>query len=134
MTAEPDLPEDPTFPASSYARIALVLRAGVVGFLVAASVGLLTYVSQHSSESVSSLLARGASLPSLGEFLQGLARLDPTALILLGIYTMIAVTIARVLIVARDFEVGRERALAAISIVVAVLLFVGLFLVAPLVH
>ncbi len=134
MTVTTTLPDDPTFPASAYARIALLLRAGVIGFLLVASVGLVAYLSQHPSESLASLLARGASLPSLRAFLHGLAVLDPTALILFGVYIMIAVTIARVLLAARDFAAGRERVLAAVSILVAALLLVGLFVVGPLVH
>ncbi len=136
MTSAEKLPEDPTFPPSSYARIALLLRSGVVGFLLLASAGLGAYLSQHPNQSVGAVLSTGPGplVSSPVAFVHGLGALDPTAIVLLGIYLMIAVTIVRVLVAAWDFARGRERTLAAIAAAVAVLLIVGLFVVAPIVH
>jgi uncharacterized membrane protein len=139
MKAESDAsapPVDPTFPPAAYERIARLLRIGVFSFLLLAGVGLALQLLRNPSEGVAALLSSSPTraYSSLSLFWQQLAAGSSDALILLGIYVMIAVTVGRVVLAATDFYRGRERALAVISAVVVGLLLVALFVVAPFVH
>jgi uncharacterized membrane protein len=130
------LPDDPTFPPSVYERTARLLRAGVLVFFLLAVVGMIAALAQNPSETVSTLLSStpAVGFGSFGSLWARLVVLEPTAIITLGIYVMVAVTIARVVYAMVDFYRGRERVLAALSGCVVVLLIVGLFVVAPFVH
>jgi uncharacterized membrane protein len=120
--AHSELPIDPTYPPAAYERVARLLRYGILGFLVLASAGLIGQLVLNPSESVGSILASG---PSSGQ---------PDALIFLGIYVMVGVTIGRVALATRDLYRGGERALGALSTAVIVLLLIALFVVASFVH
>lgn len=130
------LPLDPTFSPAAYERVAGLLRAGIVGFLALAGSGMLLQLVLHPTESDSSLLAPGSgtAYPSDPMFVNGLLSLQPSALILLGVFVMVAVTIGRVVLAVVDFYRGRERILAGISAAVVLLLALGLLVVAPLVR
>lgn len=130
------LPPDPTFPPSVYERTARLLRGGVIVFFVLAAIGMIAALVQNPSETVSELLgsAPAVGFGSFASLLGRLEVLEPTAIITLGVYVMVAVTIARVAYAAVDLYRGRERTLAALSTCVVVLLIVGLFVVAPFVH
>jgi uncharacterized membrane protein len=127
---------DPTFPPSAYERLSLLLRGGVVGFLILASAGLIAHLVAHPTETVASLLAPTSTsgFPALGALFSGGLAGSPEALIILGIYVMIAVTIGRVLLATVEFYRGGERALGTVSAAVVALLTVGLVIVAPFVH
>ena len=131
-----ELPPDPTFTPAAYERTSLLLRAGVVGFLVLSSVGLLLGLIANPSESVSTLLSSNpfAGWGSVGEFFASLATLQPGVLILLGVFVMVGVSIARVLDAMVAFFRGHERTLAFVCLGVAVLLVVGLVVVSSLVR
>jgi uncharacterized membrane protein len=130
------LPPDPTFSPAEYERVARLLRSGVLGFLVFAGVGMVSQLVLHPSESVASLLASnpGSTYRSFGLFLGEIGSGNPEALIILGIYLMVAVTIGRVLLATADFYRGGERALGTVSATVVALLVLGLFVVGPFVH
>jgi uncharacterized membrane protein len=130
------LPPDPTFPPSAYERVARLLRGGVLGFLIFAGVGMVSQLILQPSQSVGSLLASNpaSTYRSFGVFLGQLGSGNPEALIILGIYLMVSVTIGRVVLATADFYRGGERALGAISVTVVALLVLGLFVVGPFVH
>ena len=90
----------------------------------------------NPSESVGSILASGPSsgYGSSRQFIEHLASGQPDALIFLGIYVMVGMTIGRVALATRDLYRGGERALGALSTAVIVLLFIALFVVASFVH
>ncbi len=138
---EPDasvasLPEDPTFPPSAYEQLTRLLRGGVIGFFLLAMVGLIADLAQNPSETVSTLLGStpAAGFASIGVFARSLVALQPSAIIILGVYVMVAVTITRVFYAMVDFYRGGERTLGGLSAVVVLLLFLGLFVLAPFVH
>lgn len=130
------LPLDATFPPAAYERVARLLRWGVIGFLVLAGSGLVGQLVLNPSESVSSVLASGSfsGYGSFGLFVGHLESGQPDALILLGIYVMVAVTVGRVALATVDLYRGGERSLGALSATVIVLLLAALFVVAPFVH
>jgi uncharacterized membrane protein len=134
--AVPKLPGDPTFPPAAYERVARLLRYGIIGFLVLATVGLIAQLALHPSESVASVLASGPSsgYGSFSQFIGHLASGQPDALILLGIYVMIGVTVGRVGLATRDLYRGGERTLGTLSATVIVLLLIALFVVASFVR
>lgn len=119
-----------------FERIARLLRTGVIGFLLLAGTGLIGEILLHPSTTVASLLASnpkstyGSWTVFWGQLIAG----APSALVLLGIYVMIAVTVGRVALAAVAFYRGRERALGTLSLAVIGLLLVALFLVAPYVQ
>ena len=131
-----ELPPDPSFTPATYERTSLLLRAGVIGFLLLSSLGLVLGLLANPSESVSSLLSSNpfAGWGSFGEFFSSLAALQPGVLILLGVFVMIGVSIARVLDAMVAFFRGHERVLALVCLVVAALLLVGLVVVSSLVR
>lgn len=134
-SAEAQLPIDPTFPPSAYFRVATMLRTGVLGFLALAAVGMVARMIASPSLTVASVLATNpaAAYGSAPSFLSALGRLQPEAVVILGIYVMIAVTIGRVVLATIDFYRGGERILGTVSLAVVLLLLLGLFVVAPIV-
>lgn len=140
MTAEDPslalLPIDPTFPPAVYARTSRLLRSGVVGFFLLASAGMIAGLWENPTQTVSSLVTSNpvTEFGSVGTFLSQLFGFAPGAVITLGIFVMVAVTIGRVIYAAVDFYRGRERLLAGLSATVVALLILGLFIVAPFVH
>jgi uncharacterized membrane protein len=130
------LPVDASFPPSSYERMSLLLRSGVLGFFVLATVGMIAGLLTNPSETVSDLLASNPSAQygTVGAFLGRLFGFAPDAIVVLGIFILIAVTIGRVVLAVADFYRGRERVLGMVSLVVVLLLLVGLFVVGPFVR
>ncbi len=134
--SEAALPLDPTFPPAAYERVARLLRAGVLGFLVFAGAGMVAQLVLYPQETVGMALSTSpvAEYRSFGVFVDDLALGRPDSFIILGIYVMLAVTIGRVVLATFDFYRGGERALGTISLAVVLLLLVGLFIVGPFVH
>lgn len=135
-TPTADLPTDPTFSPAAYEQVAWLLRSSMLAFLILATVGMVADLILNPSETLASLLASNPAreFASISAFVGSVAAGRPEALILLGIFVMVATTIGRVLLATADFLRGGERILGAISGAVVVLLIVGLFVVAPLVH
>ena len=131
-----ELPPDPTFTPAAYARTAALLRGGVIGFLVLSSIGLVLGLVSDPSESVDSLLHSNpfAGWGSVDQFFASLVTLQAPVVILLGVFIMIGVSVARVLDAMVSFARGREWALAVVCGVVSALLIVGLVVVSAFVH
>lgn len=131
-----ELPPDPSFTPEVYVRTSWLLRGGVIGFFVLSSVGLILGLIANPSESVPTLLHANpfAGWGSLGAFFTSLVELQPTVLILLGVFIMVGVSVARVLDAMVSFFRGRELILAAVCAAVAALLIVGLTVVASIVR
>ena len=131
-----ELPPDPTFTPAAYERTSLLLRSGVIGFLLLSSAGLILGLIANPSESVSTLLGSNpfAGWGSVGEFFSSLAALQPGVLILLGVFVMVGVSVARVLDAMVAFFRGHERIVGIVCAVVAGLLLVGLVVVSSLVR
>jgi uncharacterized membrane protein len=132
----PELPPDPTFPPAAYDRVSRLLRNGILIFLVFAGVGMTAQLVLNPSQTVASVLASDprSTYGSVGGFFHALGTGEPGALIIFGIYVMVAVTIGRVVLATAELFRGGERALGAISASVVVLLLIGLFVVAPFVR
>ena len=133
--AEAELPIDPTFPPSAYFRMATMLRTGVLGFLALAAVGMVARMIATPGLTVASVLATdpAAAYGSASKFLGALANAQPEAIVILGIFVMIAVTIGRVVLATIDFYRWGERVLGTGSLAVVLLLLLGLLVVAPIV-
>ena len=131
-----ELPPDPTFTPAAYVRTSLLLRGGIIAFLILSSAGLVLGLLANPSESVPTLLGSNpfAGWGSVGEFFSSLTTLQPGVLILLGVFVMIGVSIARVLDAMVAFFRGHERVLALVCLAVAALLLVGLVVVSSLVR
>jgi uncharacterized membrane protein len=136
VASVPGLPPDPTFSPVAYERVARLMRSGVLGFLLFAGVGMVAHLVLDPSESVASLLASNpvSEYGSAGALVGALGAGRPDALIILGIYVMVAVTVGRVVLATADLYRGGERTLSAVSAAVVVLLLFGLFVVAPFVR
>ena len=130
------LPPDPTFSPAAYERVALLLRSGVVGFLLLAGVGMVAQLLLNPSETVATLLAShpASEYGSAGDLVGALGARYPDAPVILGIYVMVVVTLGRVVLATVDLYRGGERALGTVSAAVVGLLLVGLFVVAPFVR
>ncbi len=133
---ELELPADPSFTPEVYARTSLLLRGGVIGFFVFSTIGVILGLIANPSESVSTLLQANpfAGWGSFGEFLSSLAHLQSTVLILVGVFIMVGVSVARVLDAMVSFFRGRELIMAAVCATVAGLLILGLTVVASIIH
>ena len=130
------LPIDPTFPPAAYERVSVLLRSGVVGFFVLATVGMVTQLFQDPSQTVGQLTASNPATDygSVGVYLDQLFHFSGDSVILVGIFLMIAVTVGRVVYAMVDFYRGKERTLAILCGSVVALLLVGLFVVGPMVR
>lgn len=133
---EAELPPDPSFTPAAYERTSRLLRSGVIGFLVLSSLGLILGLVANPSESVSTLIQSNpfAGWGSVDQFFSSLASLKAPVLILLGVFVMVGVSIARVLDAMVSFFRGHEVILAVVCAVVSALLLVGLVVVSALVH
>ena len=131
-----ELPPDPSFTPEVYVRTSWLLRGGVIGFFVFSTIGVILGLISNPSENVSTLLHANpfAGWGSFGAFFSSLAQLQPTVLILVGVFIMVGVSVARVLDAMVSFFRGRELIMAAVCAVVAALLIVGLTVVASIVR
>ena len=139
MTAVPglsELPPDPSFTPDTYVRTALLLRSGVFGFLILSCVGMVIGLVENPGETVGTLIGSSpfTNVGSSGTFLSSLVGLHANALILLGVFVMVAVSVGRVFDAMVVFIRGRETILAVVCGVVVVLLVFGLTVVASIVH
>lgn len=127
------LPPDPTLPPRAYERMALLLRFGVLASGLMLGGGLIVYLLQHPSETFTGILSVNPIQNYLngGTLFSALASGRPEAWMTLGILVLIAATVGRVALAARYFFAGRERALGAVTLTVAILLLVALFVVGP---
>ena len=106
-----------------------VLRYGsVLSFgLILAGIGLLMALSRISPERVAALarLSEQKVLHTPGELLAGVAALDPTALISLGLLVLIATPVVRVGSTVVYFAWRRDRSYLAITSFVLLVLLAG---------
>ena len=101
-----------------------LLRIGVLIAAAVALVGGVMYLRQAAFTRPSYHVFRGepAMLHGIGGILSGVAAMEPTAIIQLGIVLLIATPIARVLLTLIAFAVRRDRMYVLISALVLVLL------------
>ena len=127
------LPPDPTLPPRAYERMALLLRIGVVASALMLGGGLLGFLVQNPSATFDSILTTNPIQRYLNAstLASSLVTGRPEAWMTLGILVLIATTVGRVAQAARYFFAGRERALGAVTLTVAILLLVALFVVGP---
>jgi uncharacterized membrane protein len=136
VTASPPEHVDPTFTASAYERMAVVLRAGLFASLALLVGALIAYLLIHPSATSAEAIASNPILQFLNVpgLAGGLAAGAPEAYLTLGLLVLVATPIVRVASGLYYFRRGGERALAAITFVVAVLLLVGLLVIGPLIR
>ena len=122
------VPVDPSFSGSAYEGMALLLRAGFLAFLALASIGTSLLLLRHGSESVGVLYATNPRSVywTVQEYFAHLDDYSDRALILLGLAAMIAANFGRVLVSSVYLARGRERSLAALSVLVVGVIILAL--------
>lgn len=120
-------------PASTYERMAIALRAGLLFSLalIAAAVSVLVLRSGSSPSGALTSpnpILRDLDLRSLAV---GLSRHEPTAFLALGVYGLIATPVLRVVTGAWAFAAHRERTMAALSVAILAMLLFGLLVLGP---
>lgn len=125
-----------TLPDSAYRRMTVVLRVGLIVSLLIILAGLAAYLAENPSLSSGAVVSSNPSLqyltfPGLGS---GLVSGAPQAYLTLGLLVLVATPLVRVMSGFYYFRQGRERAMAAITFIVIVLLLVGLLVLGPLIR
>ncbi len=120
-------------PDRAYVRMSLVLWLGLGTSLAILVAGLIAYLIQHGGESFTQVVASNPILDylSFGGLAAGLAGGHVEAYLTLGLLALVATPILRVLSGFYYFERGGERPMAAITLTVAILLFLGLLVLGP---
>jgi uncharacterized membrane protein len=127
-------PDDPrALPPSAYARMSAVLRIGLMVSIAILLAGIIAYPLKHPSATSGDVIASNPILRYLGlsGLLSGLAGGHVEAYLTLGLLVLVATPILRVASGFYYFQVGRERAMAAITITVLFLLLVGILVLGP---
>jgi len=120
-------------PDEAYRRMTLVLRVGLGLAIAILGGGIVAYLLANPGESSSTVLSNNPilsylSLPGLGS---GLADGSIGAVLTLGLIVLVATPIVRVVSGLYYFRKVGERAMAAISFTVLVLLLIGLLVIGP---
>ena len=126
--------DDPDrLPAAAYRRMSLVLRGGLLTAITILAAGVIAYPLKHPGATSADVIASNPILRYLGldGLLSGLAGGHVEALMTLGLLVLVATPILRVASGFYYFERGRERAMAAITLTVLVLLLFGLLVLGP---
>ena len=122
-----------SLPAEAYSRMTLVLRLGLGLAIAILGGGIVAYLFANPGQSSSSVLSNNPilnylSLPGLSS---GLADGSIGAVLTLGLIVLVATPIVRVVSGLYYFRKVGERAMAAISFTVLVLLLIGLLVIGP---
>jgi uncharacterized membrane protein len=103
-----------------------VLRGGVLASSVLVAVGGLLYLTQNHANPVdySTFHMERSSLRTLSGILRSAMQLQPSAVIQLGLLSLIATPIARVTLAALGFYLDGDRLYVGVSLIVlAILIF-----------
>ncbi len=125
------LPEP--LPSRAYATMAIVLRAGLFLSVALFALGLVLFFVERPHETIADLAASQRFLRFLDPsvLVAGLAQGDPTAILSLGMFTLVATPMARVLTGMFYFHEHREKAMTRLTLTVLLLLLVGSLLLGP---
>ena len=125
------LPEP--LPGRAYATMAIVLRAGLFLSVALFVLGLVLFFVERPYETLADLAASQRFLRFLvpSELVAGLAQGDPTAILSLGMFTLVATPMARVLTGMFYFRAHHEKVMTSLTLTVLILLLVGSLLLGP---
>ncbi len=125
------LPEP--LPKRAYATMAVVLRTGLFVSVALFVLGRVLFFVERPHETIADLSASQRFLRFLdpGVLVAGLAHGDPTAILSLGMFTLVATPMARVLTGMFYFHGHGEKAMTGLTLTVLVLLLVGSLLLGP---
>ena len=123
-------------PASTYRRMAGVLRLGLAVALALLAGGLLALLAQSSGSDAGGWVHSNPLVGYLDPvtFAAGLAAGAPAAYLTLGVYALVATPVVRVATGIAAFAGHGERRMTALTVAVMVLLLFGLLVVGPLVR
>jgi uncharacterized membrane protein len=109
--------------------IGVLLRAGVILSSALVAGGGIWYLYQSGGETPAYSVFHGEpeSLRSISGIVRGAAALDPKYWIQLGLLTLIATPVARVLFSMAAFAAQRDRTYVVITTIVAAILMFSLF-------
>ena len=121
-------------PDVAYARMALVLRLGLVVSAVILLAGLAAFLLEHPSEMLTNLLSSNPIQQYLDPFqlARGLLAGHSQSLLTIGVVVLVLTPIFRVATGWYYFLQDGERAMAAVTFTVLVLLLLGLLVLGPL--
>jgi uncharacterized membrane protein len=121
-------------PDEAYARMALVLRVGLLASLAVVAISLLVLVARAPSAAIPA----GVSTPTTAGYLglaglaSGLSTGGPVAFLTVGLLGLVATPLLRVASGLYYFHRGGERIVAAVAAVVLTLLLAGILVIGPL--
>lgn len=120
-------------PPSAYAKMALVLRIGLLAALAILAAAITAFCLAHPSTTPAAVITTNPILRYLGlaPLWQGLARGTVEAYLTLGVLVLLATPILRVLSGFYYFRRGREVEMSAITFAVLALLLFGLLVLGP---
>ncbi len=125
------LPEP--LPSRAYATMAIVLRAGLFLSVALFVLGLVLFFVERPHETMTDLTASQLFLRFLDPrvLAAGLAHGDPTAILSLGMFTLVATPMARVLTGMFYFHDHHEKVMTGLTLTVLILLLVGSLVLGP---
>ncbi|MGI0055049.1 MAG: DUF1634 domain-containing protein [Thermoplasmata archaeon] len=126
----------PELPAEAYRSMTRTLRVGLLVAIALFLGGVLVFIAQNPALAFSQLVGSNPILSYLGlsSLASGLAAGKPEAFLTVGVLVLIATPIARVLTGAYFFGKNGEREITTVTLLVAILLLISLFVVGPLVR
>ena len=125
----------PGLPDAAYARMALVLRVGLLASLLCFLAAIVAHVLLHpGAQWIPAEGNPSRAFLSPGGLAHGLAAGSTVAFLTLGILLLVATPLVRVLSGLYYFERNGERTIASIAAAVFLMLVVGLFVLGPLIR
>jgi uncharacterized membrane protein len=126
----------PDLPPPAYRDMTRILRVGLLISLAILSGGVIAFLVLTPSESFQELAASNPIVTYLNLYslLSGIASGQVEAYLTLGVLVLLATPIARVATGCFFFYRNGEREIAAVTLLVAILLIVGLLVIGPLVR
>jgi len=140
MSVAPALASGPApvrpLPPEAYARMTLVLRLGLIVALAILGGGVVVYVLVNPGMTSSAVLSNNPILNylSVAGLGSGLATGSVSAVLTLGLIVLVATPILRVVSGLYFFAKVGERAMAAITFTVLLLLLLGILVIGPFVR
>jgi len=122
------------WPARAYARMAILLRLGLVGAGLTLGVALVLFVGKHPVETLPQTLTQNPILDYLSAsgLMLGFLNGHTEALMTLGVLVLVATPLARVALGGYYFHRNHDPPLTRIAVFVFVLLAVGIFVLGPI--
>jgi uncharacterized membrane protein len=123
----------PPLPLEAYRVMARVLRGGLILTVGLFAIGVALFFSRNPTETFAEAIttANFVQFYSPSILFSGLARVDPQAVLTLGVIVLVVTPMARVVTGAYFFHEHGERAMTLATLTVLTLLVLGAFILGP---